>query len=71
MKAAVCYEFNQPLRVEDVELDPPRSGEVKVRLAATALCHSDVHLMSGDWAARCRSSRGTKRPASSRSSAST
>jgi S-(hydroxymethyl)glutathione dehydrogenase/alcohol dehydrogenase len=49
MKAAVCYEFNQPLRVEEVELDAPRTGEVKVRIAATALCHSDVHLMSGDW----------------------
>jgi len=49
MKAAVCYEFSQPLRIEEVELDPPRGGEVQVRLAATALCHSDVHLMSGDW----------------------
>lgn len=50
MKAAVCYAFDQPLVVEDVELDPPRTGEVKVRLAATAVCHSDVHLIRGDWA---------------------
>lgn len=50
MKAAVCYEFGQPLVVEDVTLDPPRTGEVKVRIAATAVCHSDVHLMRGDWA---------------------
>jgi S-(hydroxymethyl)glutathione dehydrogenase / alcohol dehydrogenase len=49
MKAAVCYEFGQPLRVEEVALDAPRSGEVKVRLGATAVCHSDVHLMHGDW----------------------
>lgn len=49
MKAAICYEFNQPLAVEDVELDAPRSGEVRVRLAAAAICHSDVHLLHGDW----------------------
>src|SRR5437588_4147256 len=49
MKAAVCYEFGQPLRVEDVEIDAPRKGEVKVRLAATGICHSDVHLVRGEW----------------------
>lgn len=49
MKAAVCYEFGQPLRVEDVTLDPPKSGEVQVRIAATAICHSDLHLLHGDW----------------------
>jgi Zn-dependent alcohol dehydrogenase len=49
MKAAVCYEFGRPLVVEDVDLDPPQKGEVRVRLAATAICHSDVHLVRGDW----------------------
>jgi NDMA-dependent alcohol dehydrogenase len=49
MKAAVCYEFGQPLVVEDVDIDPPQPGEVKVRLAATAICHSDVHLIRGEW----------------------
>ncbi|HEX2834233.1 MAG TPA: Zn-dependent alcohol dehydrogenase [Thermoanaerobaculia bacterium] len=49
MKAAVCHEFGQPLRVEEVELDAPRTGEVRVRLAAAAVCHSDLHLMNGDW----------------------
>jgi Zn-dependent alcohol dehydrogenase len=50
VKAAVCYAFGEPLRVEEVEIDPPQSGEVKVRLAATAICHSDVHMIKGDWA---------------------
>ncbi|MBI4277079.1 MAG: Zn-dependent alcohol dehydrogenase [Armatimonadetes bacterium] len=50
MKAAVCYEFGQPLVVEEVHLDPPQRGEVKVRLAATAICHSDIHLIRGEWA---------------------
>jgi Zn-dependent alcohol dehydrogenase len=49
MKAAVCYSFGAPLVVEDISIDPPQTGEVQVRLAATAVCHSDLHLISGDW----------------------
>jgi S-(hydroxymethyl)glutathione dehydrogenase / alcohol dehydrogenase len=49
MKAAVCYAYGQPLVVEEVEVDEPHEGEVKVRLAATAICHSDVHLIRGEW----------------------
>ena len=50
MKAAVCWEVGQPLVVEDVVLDPPKTGEVRVRIGAVAICHSDVHLIRGDWA---------------------
>jgi Zn-dependent alcohol dehydrogenase len=49
MKAAICYVFGQPLVIEEVELAPPQKGEVKVKMAATAVCHSDVHLVRGDW----------------------
>ena len=49
MRAAICYEFGQPLKVEEVHLDPPQTNEVKVRLVATAICHSDIHLIQGDW----------------------
>jgi len=49
MKAAVCYEFGKPLVVEDVEIDPPKAGEVMVRVRACSICHSDVHLIRGDW----------------------
>lgn len=49
MKAAICYEFGKPLVVEEVTLEPPRFGEVKVRTAAAAICHSDVHLIRGEW----------------------
>ncbi len=49
MKAAVCYEFGKPLVVEEIDVDPPQPGEVKVKLAATAVCHSDVHLVRGEW----------------------
>ena len=49
MKAAVCYEPGKPLLIEDIVIDPPQPGEVKVRLAATAICHSDIHAIRGDW----------------------
>ena len=47
MKAAVCYENNQPVRVEDVEQDAPRRGEVRVRLVASGVCHSDLSVVTG------------------------
>lgn len=43
MRAAVLYERNAPLVVEEVELAPPGPGEVQVKLAASGVCHSDVH----------------------------
>ncbi len=48
MKAAVCYQYGQPLVIEDIDIRPPRPGEVKVRLAATAICHSDIHFIRGE-----------------------
>jgi S-(hydroxymethyl)glutathione dehydrogenase/alcohol dehydrogenase len=49
LKAAVCYEIGKPLVVEEVDIDPPKAGEVKVKIAATAVCHSDIHLIRGDF----------------------
>jgi Zn-dependent alcohol dehydrogenase len=48
VKAAVCYELNQPLVVEEVDIDSPRPGELKVKIAATAICHSDIHMFKGE-----------------------
>lgn len=48
MKAAVCYEFGKPLVVEELDMDPPKKGEVRVRIAATAVCHSDIHIIRGE-----------------------
>ena len=48
MRAAVLYQPGEPLRVEDVELGAPRAGEVRVRVAAAGVCHSDYHYMRGD-----------------------
>jgi Zn-dependent alcohol dehydrogenase len=52
MRAAVLRETGRPLTVEDVELDPPQAGEVLVRIEAAGVCHSDLHYMTGDLAAR-------------------
>ena len=49
MKAAICYEFGQPLMIEDVFLDPPQANEVRVKLSACAICHSDIHYIDGAW----------------------
>lgn len=48
MKAAVCYEFGKPLVVEELDMESPHKNEVKIKLAATAVCHSDLHFMAGD-----------------------
>lgn len=49
MRAAVCHEFGKPLVIEDVQLNEPTFGEVKVRLSACAICHSDITYMDGGW----------------------
>ena len=49
-RAAILYEYGAPWSVEEFELDPPRAGEVLVRLAAAGLCHSDEHLRCGELA---------------------
>jgi NDMA-dependent alcohol dehydrogenase len=47
-QAAVLYEAGTDWRVEDIELDEPRAGEVLVRVAAAGLCHSEEHHRTGD-----------------------
>lgn len=49
MRAAVCRAFGAPLAVEEVALAAPRAGEVEVRLAACAICHSDIAYADGAW----------------------
>jgi S-(hydroxymethyl)glutathione dehydrogenase/alcohol dehydrogenase len=49
IKAAVLYEANTPLVVETLDLDDPKDGEVLVRLVSAGVCHSDYHVMKGEW----------------------
>lgn len=47
IQAAVFYEPGVPFKIETLELEPPRVGEVLVKMAAAGVCHSDWHLMTG------------------------
>ena len=49
MKAAVCYEFGKPLVIEEIVLDTPQANEVRIKLKACAICHSDILHMDGAW----------------------
>jgi Zn-dependent alcohol dehydrogenase len=49
MLAAVCRAFGAPLALEEVALAPPGPGQVAVRLAACAICHSDIAYAEGAW----------------------
>jgi S-(hydroxymethyl)glutathione dehydrogenase / alcohol dehydrogenase len=47
IRAAVLETFGEPLRVQEVDLGEPRSGEVLVRLVACGVCHTDLYTASG------------------------
>jgi S-(hydroxymethyl)glutathione dehydrogenase/alcohol dehydrogenase len=49
VRAAVCRAFGAPLRIEELRLDPPQVGEVRVKVGACAICHSDIHFAEGEW----------------------
>ena len=48
-RAAVCRAFGKPLTVETVELAEPNAGEVLIKTAACAICHSDIFYIDGAW----------------------
>ena len=47
-KAAIAWGPGQPLSIEEVEVMPPQAGEVRVRIVATGVCHTDAFTLSGD-----------------------
>ena len=47
IKAAVAYGPGEPLKVETVNLAPPKQGEVLIKMAATGVCHTDAYTLSG------------------------
>ena len=47
IKAAVLYRPQEKVRVETLELEPPKHGEVLVKMGAAGVCHSDYHVISG------------------------
>jgi len=51
-RAAIVRETGTPWEVTELELDEPRSGEVRIRFVASGMCHSDEHLRTGDTTVR-------------------
>jgi S-(hydroxymethyl)glutathione dehydrogenase / alcohol dehydrogenase len=49
VRAVVFTSPDDPIEVTDVDLAPPGPGEVRVRIAAAGVCHSDLHVRRGDW----------------------
>jgi len=47
-KAAVAWSVGQPLTMEEVDVMPPQKGEVRVKMIATGVCHTDAFTLSGD-----------------------
>jgi propanol-preferring alcohol dehydrogenase len=49
MKAAVVRRFKEPLVIEEVPVPSPQPGQILVRIAASGVCHTDLHAADGDW----------------------
>ncbi|ASP40180.1 S-(hydroxymethyl)glutathione dehydrogenase/class III alcohol dehydrogenase [Bacterioplanes sanyensis] len=47
-RAAIAWGPGQPLSIETVEVDPPKAGEVRIRIVATGVCHTDAFTLSGE-----------------------
>ncbi|RVV97562.1 S-(hydroxymethyl)glutathione dehydrogenase/class III alcohol dehydrogenase [Mesobaculum littorinae] len=47
VRAAVAWEANRPLEIEEIDLEGPKEGEVLVRIVTTSLCHTDMFTLSG------------------------
>lgn len=50
MRAAVLYEPGKPVVIEEIPRPEPKAGEVLVRVVATGVCHTDLHVLKGEVA---------------------
>lgn len=46
-RAAVAWAANQPLKIETVDVAAPKAGEVRIKIVATGVCHTDAYTLSG------------------------
>ncbi len=46
-RAAVAFAANQALEIVEVDVAPPKAGEVRIRIIATGVCHTDAYTLSG------------------------
>ena len=56
IRAAVLEGVGGDLEVQELDLAPPRAGEVQVRLLASGVCHSDLNAIDGTASTTCRTS---------------
>src|SRR5215204_4825653 len=49
MRAAVLERPGERTRIEELTLDEPSAGEIRVRMLASGVCHSDLHVREGEW----------------------
>src|SRR5688500_7170966 len=49
MTAAVVHEFGAPMKIEEVPIPTPAAGQVRIRVIASGVCHTDLHAADGDW----------------------
>ncbi|AKM10306.1 S-(hydroxymethyl)glutathione dehydrogenase/alcohol dehydrogenase [Croceicoccus naphthovorans] len=63
--AAVAFEAGKPLEIVEIDVAPPRKGEVLIRVTHTGVCHTDAYTLAGSdpegvfrlfWATRARAS---------------
>ncbi len=47
-RAAVAFGPGQPLQIVEIDVAPPKAGEVLVKITHTGVCHTDAFTLSGD-----------------------
>ena len=46
--AAIAWAAGEPLTIEEIEVAPPKAGEVRIKVIASGVCHTDALTLSGD-----------------------
>ncbi|KAL0307631.1 UNVERIFIED_CONTAM: 8-hydroxygeraniol oxidoreductase [Sesamum angustifolium] len=46
-KAAVIRKPGEPLQVEEIQVDPPKSSEVRIKMLCASMCHTDILCCNG------------------------
>ncbi len=46
--AAVAWAAGEPLKIETIEVAPPQAGEVRIKVVASGVCHTDAFTLSGE-----------------------
>ncbi len=48
-RAAVVHKFHEPLKIDEVPARELEPGQIRVKIEASGLCHTDIHAANGDW----------------------